>query len=545
MAIQDQGQGQLQELLGVVKRRALQILLPVAFMLVVGYCIARLMPRKYLTQTGIELRETTLPIGGEGYDAKSLQRDISSTVWQVKQVERVRRVVERLEWPDYTALTPQEQHDYVREMIDNVNIKLTLAKNNQGSSLILIDYTDSDPQRAEQFLNRLRETYTAEVLDRMRTDAREALDVLHNQKTDALNVLDAREKEATELKKLHNVSVTQQAPGGGRQRDEDPVFTRLAKAEQQQSDITIQIAADEAALATLEEQLEQTPREIAESELQGGISFDKELEDIAAEKATLREEQKGLRPAHSRYNDAELKIAKLEEKEELLRESVSRPELQQNKVRNPRRDEITREIEQKKVAISQAQGLQKQLARTIESLTASHAERAEIFSEIQHLDSETAIAERNYNASSDAFNRQKRLVDLLMEGTSNPFEITELARTPKQPTWPNPPLIIAGAGLLGFAIGLLSALAAEYGRSAFRGVSDVSRSLSAPILGVINEIVTEREIARARIRRVLSVTSTLALMGAFLWVTWAFENHPRWLGSGLTQAIEGVREMFR
>lgn len=545
MAIQDQGQGQLQELLGVVKRRAWQIVVPVAFMLVLGFCIARLMPRKYLTTTGIELRETTLPIGGEGYDAKSLQRDISSTAWQVKQVERVRRVVERLEWPDFTALTPQEQHDYVRKMIANVTIKLTPAKNNQGSSLIVIEYIDSDPQRAEQFLNRLRETYTTEVLDRMRTDARDALDVLQNQRTDALNVLVAREKEATELKKLHNVSVTQQAPGGGRQRDEDPVFTRLAGAEQQQLNITVQLAADEAALVTLKEQLDETPREIAESEVHGGLSFDKELEDIAAEIETLREMQKGLRPAHSIYQDAEFKIAKLEEKAEALRERVSRPELQQNMVRNPRRDELAKEIQQKELAIKQAQGLQKQLARTIDSLTAAHAERAEIFREIQHLDDETAIAARNYNSSSDAFNRQKRYVDILMEGTSNPFEVTELARTPKAPTWPNPPLIIAGAGLLGFVIGLLSALGAEYGKSAFRGVSDVSRSLSAPILGVINEIVTEREIARARVRRVSSVASTLALMGAMLWVTWAFENRPRWLGSNLTQAIEGVREMFR
>ena len=34
-------------------------------------------------------------------------------------------------------------------------------------------------------------------------------------------------------------------------------------------------------------------------------------------------------------------------------------------------------------------------------------------------------------------------------------------------------------------------------------------------------------------------------MGAILWVTWAFEHRPRWLGAELTQALEGVREMFR
>jgi uncharacterized protein involved in exopolysaccharide biosynthesis len=94
MAIQDQGQGQLQEFGGVIKRRAIQIVLPTLLCLAIGIALARLLPPRYSTKTGLELGESTLPISGEGFDSHTLQRDVSSANWQIPQVERVKRVIE-------------------------------------------------------------------------------------------------------------------------------------------------------------------------------------------------------------------------------------------------------------------------------------------------------------------------------------------------------------------------------------------------------------------------------------------------------------------
>jgi uncharacterized protein involved in exopolysaccharide biosynthesis len=545
VAIQDQGQGQLQEFGGVLKRRAAAILLPALLGLAIGIALARLLPPKYSTKTGLELRESTLPIGGEGFDSHTLQRDVGSATWQIKSVERVKRVIEKLEWADYTALTPPNQHEYLRRVIENLSVNPQPAKNGQGSSYIDITYTDSDPRRAEQFLNRLREAYTTEVVERVRADARAALDILSNtQKIEKNKYLEA-DREAAEIKKLNNVSATQQAPGGGRQRDEDPVFVHLTATQTRLDDLDTQIATIEATLATLKQQYADTPREISRSELQPAVSYDQEIDDIDSQIADLRDSQSGLRPANSVYQEAEIMILKLQGKRELLRTRATKPLADVGTVHNPRRDELETEMQKNELALKTNQGLRVKLAADLAALGKEQEKRVEIFREIQRLDHEAEIALTSYAAASNAFDRQKRFVDLITQSSANPYEVTEQARTPLKPTSPNQPLVIIGGLLAGLSIGLLSAFAAEYGHNAFRGVADVSRTLSVPVLGIVNRIVTRRDTSRERARRLTVIASTCILAAALLWVTWAFENSPRLLGPSLTHSIESFREVFR
>jgi hypothetical protein len=211
----------------------------------------------------------------------------------------------------------------------------------------------------------------------------------------------------------------------------------------------------------------------------------------------------------------------------------------------PAARELWAEIEKNDLELKTSQGLRVKLAADVIALTKEQEKRTEVFREIQGLDHDADIALASYAAASAAFDRQKRFVDLVTQSSANPYEITELARTPLKPTSPNQPLVIIGGLLAGLSIGMLSAFGSEYGHSAFRGVADVSRTLSVPVLGIVNRIVTQRDAARERARRVAVVASTCALIAALLWVTWAFENSPRLLGSSLTQSIETFREVFR
>jgi capsular polysaccharide biosynthesis protein len=183
MPLQDQNQNQLREIAQALRRRLWQVLLPGAVFLSLAYALATLMPKTYTAQTTLELRESTIPIGGQGFDATAIQRDVTNTPWQIKQFERVRRVLEKLEWPEYTTLAPMEQAEFVRDTILDIMVATPFANPNkiQGSTQIVIAYKNTDPQRAEQFVNRLRDAYTSEVLDRYRTDAKKALEVLRNQ----------------------------------------------------------------------------------------------------------------------------------------------------------------------------------------------------------------------------------------------------------------------------------------------------------------------------------------------------------------------------
>ena len=196
MALQAQNQNQLMEVATALRRRLGQVLAPAAVLISLGVLASGLMPRKFTAYTALEVRDVPLPFSGQGgMDTTAIVRDVTATPWQIKQYERVRRVIEKLEWPEYTALSPMEQNDFVRKQIDAIGLTPAGTKNAAGSSLIGISYKCDDPQRAEQFLNRLRDAYTQEVLERYRNDARRNLEVLRNTMSAASDELKKRNEE--------------------------------------------------------------------------------------------------------------------------------------------------------------------------------------------------------------------------------------------------------------------------------------------------------------------------------------------------------------
>lgn len=547
MAPASQSQNQLMEVASALRRRLGQVLAPAAVVLSLGVLASGLVPKKYTAYTALEVRDVPLPFSGQGgMDTTAIVRDVTATPWQIKQYERVRRVIEKLEWPEYTALSPAEQNDFVRKQIDAIGLTPAGAKNPGGSSLIGISYKCDDPQRAEQFLNRLRDAYTQEVLDRYRNDARRNLEVLRNNMSAAAEEVRKRNEESAKFQKDYAISATQQAPGGGRQRDEDPVFTRLNQSIVRLADVEAQITADKAAVAALKEQYESEPLTLADaSALEGGISFDDELARIEKEIADLRETQRPYKEIATPYQVAERKIRILEEKAGQLRSRASAPELRTTVRPNPRRDQLLADIQKRELSLKQAEAQRSQLDRDVGELRLQNAERVEIFKELRDLDARATVANDNYQKASAAFLAQKRFVDQITEGTSSPFEVTELARAPTQPSSPSGAIVIAASAVLGLGIGLLWALASEFGRNGFRGAADAGRALAVPVLGIVNEIRTRAQRREDRTRRAVAALATLALVGSILWVSWAFDNRPQLLGTGLARALGDLREALR
>ena len=65
------------------------------------------------------------------------------------------------------------------------------------------------------------------------------------------------------------------------------------------------------------------------------------------------------------------------------------------------------------------------------------------------------------------------------------------------------------------------------------------------MLGIVNEIRTRSERREDRTRRTVAALATLALVGSILWVSWAFDNRPQLLGTGLARALGDLREALR
>ncbi len=536
---------QIQEIAALLRRRALQIVLPAVVTGSLGVALAELWPKSYRAGTSLEVRDVNPPVAAQGIDAKVIQKDITNAPWQIRQFDRVVRVLEGLEWRGYKELSdPIEKVEFVRDVIDRIETHLggAVGKQTTGTVLFTIWFTDRDPKRAEQFLNRLREVFVSEVLDRYRTDARKTLDLLRNQLTIAEERAKAADAAAAKLKKEAGVSATQQAPGGGRQRDEDPIFKRLDAAQSRLFEAEADATAHAATIAQLQKLYDEAPAEVPQTSTTDGLSFDAEVAAIEAAKAAQRERQAGLRPAHSVYLDAESKLRKLDEKLEQLLLAARAPEDRTRMAPNRERDLIRVRIRDTEVKLNEALALKARLEGDVQSLKVESAARVETYRQLQELDREAAIAAEEYLRAAQAYNKQKSFVDFISSAFASPFEVSETARAPKTPVSPGAVVFIGGGIVLGILLGLGSALAAEFARGGVRGAAEVEKLSNAPVLGVINRIRTRAERRERAARRVVVVVSTLAIAASVLWTTWAYQNEPQSLGVSLRSMLDRISQ---
>jgi len=546
VAIEAQSQGQFREILAVIKRRLWQVVLPAILGLAVANAVSVILPRNYKVTSQIELREVVLPIGGFGGGAQFIRRDINSAPYHVRSLERIRRVIEKLEWQDFTALTTPERYEYLKRVSESIGVDVRGGMKTSGSAFILLRYNDSDPQRAEQFLNRLRDSYTAEVVERFRNTARDARDTLQNQLSIAHQALIVKEKESSELKKQYSLSPTQQAPGGGRERAEDPVFIRQAQAQSELMTVSAQLLSAQTVKKELEDRYNQTPREVPERSLTGGVGYDQLLVQIGADIERYKAAQEGLRPLHSKYQAAELEIEKLVERrrqieDQLLNQSGDDVRM----VINPQREILQQQIQDRDLEITELTSKRNLLEAQIDDLSRRSSELTDVYREVTQLDAEVSNLRDRYNGAVRLYERQKAFVEFIAQPHANPFTVSEVARALTEPSSPDETLVITAGLILGLALGMGMAIFAEYGRTGFRGAADISRILTVPVLGVVNTVVTRRE-ARAMLgRRTMVVSSTLILAGVIFWVTWAYEEQPRLLGPQLTHFIDGMRMELR
>lgn len=541
MAIQVQQQGQLQELLGILRKRIWQIILPTAFVLSLGIAAAVFVPYKYTVKTQFELRPVLLnSFEGVAPDkVTSFNRSFANAQLQITHPERVRRVLEAQDWEDYETLGRLEQIEYQRRILRNIWVKVTPPpKNPDASTFLQISYTDTSPQRAEQFCNALRDTYVEEVVERYRTDARDELAKLNEIKADKRNLLDDATKRLSELQQEHGLTLT----GGDRQDSKEAAYL-AAQADQDRT-----VRELEAALARkeqLEEQYLQEPEEIRLEESDAGPDVAQALQQIDREIIQMRSEQEPYRPPHSHYQRLEAEIAQKQREREKIQALQQQTVKRFRFVPNPRRLDLQQSIDQEALKIETLRAQRERNDRLIEARRAEFQERAEVMRELAAARDAVDRHREQFSDIDRLVNRQINFVRLIDGHEGNPFELVEPGHPPSKPTSPNPVVLITVSALLGLGIGVGSALLAEYSKSCYRSVYDIARSMTVPVLGAVNTIVTRAEARRILLRKVVIVSSCLVLIGAILFVTLAWRDRPDLLGPELREIIDDIRSEFR
>ena len=555
MALQRQTSNPLSDFAALLRRQLWSILLPFAFVTALGIMIAQLIPRTYDVTTIVKVPDSGIPGTGS-----PIQRDVSAAKNDMRAEPLIRSVIESQEWPDYVGLTEEEKRDFVTRVIKNTTVNIaTIAKNSAGSSYITVFYRDSEGLRAERFLNALRDRYIDSVVKSVREEARRLRDTYKQLKEKTWAEYQAAEKAKSELVKLKNLATTIAAPNGGTTRSQDPVYASLVLSQDQLAVAKLTVKEKQAKLELTERLLIAEPSEIPASEVPQAPGADKrvlpvddisvQIKDLEQQILDKREKQKDYRPLATAYQKLEDEIHRAEEKIASLK-NYSGPnailEAKTSYVPNPKRavlEQQKRDLETDlavlKVSIST-------LEASIADLARDHQQRQDAYYQLAILESDVNRAAQSYTAAVGAFDMQVTRVALLEGPMANPFELVQAAKASDTPIFPNVPIFVLVSVFLGIAAGLGVAITSEFLRNGFNGLGDLSRGLAVPVLGAVNTIRTRAELRRAWTRHVMIGASTLVIVGAILWVTWAYQNDSlRWLGPQLTQIIDDVRLAFR
>lgn len=545
MAFQGDTQGQIQDFLTILRKRVPQVLLICGFITTVGVCAAVLIPKKYVVSERVELRPTRIATDPilKNPQAGAVNQEVSNTEYHLKHHSRVRRVLEDLDWVDYAQLaTSTDQAEYINMVLRNLKVAVLEKARNEGSTFVDITYADVDAQRAVAFLRRLTKVWIEDVVDRDRVLIEEELNEIQNERA-AIERLHKEKFE--ERRKLQRDLQIPSSPVGTPWAVDDPVFTELSRIKSEVEKVSESLAASTAQLDALKGQVKDIPATRPVAVPQAPNTVSQQMMQLQMQITQLRLLKDKYKPAHSLFKKTELQIQQLQEQLESLNVNSPQQQAQVTHEPNPARGLLLERVAALEAQNQSDRKLLEVLEAKEREFAQRHEERLELFKRLDELDVELQSMRDQRLEIDGLYNMKLAAYNTLTRKSGVPFEIVDDPIIPPKPEVPNPYLIIAFSFVAGLALGLATAFIGEFSRNCFRSVNDVSRVMAAPVLGVVNTIVTRRERRKQRLRRAVIATSSLMIMGGMAWLTWAFTERQDLLGTDLVQTIEDVRMKFR
>jgi uncharacterized protein involved in exopolysaccharide biosynthesis len=545
--IQIEAPGQLQEFLKVLRKRRWQTLLPLGFILTLGVCFATIVPRKYIVTTQVELRENMFDTGERrSVAASTTLREAENAPYQIKALARIRSVVDQLQgWTDYMSLSPQDQHEYLLELQDDIEVAMPTRLKSQGSTFVTISFRHTDPRRAFEFLRGLRTAWIEQEVERDRNRLSAEYQGLLRKQEDLKKEIAAEERDFAQLRSDYNISPTQPSPSANQVRSEDPVFVRLNEHETALSTARITEGSLEATIAGIREQMDSVPAELSQQSVVGDVDVSDTIDELSAALADLRSEISGYGRQHSRYTGLQKEIVKKEAELERVSRRVTGGEVRESWVKNPAYAELKAQLNAAHLEQTEVLARVEYLEELLSHEREEAEERQDVYSEVRQKTADIARLVVVLDELEGRLQYKKQVMDIMNGPTGNPFQITQEVVEPQEATEPNAWLIVSISLVLGLAVGLGGTMLSEYSRSCFRGAADISSVMIVPVLGVVNRIRTRGALRRLRIRRALLGTSSILIMASFLFVTWAWGWNKDLLSERLLQSIEEFRGWFR
>jgi capsular polysaccharide biosynthesis protein len=560
---------QLYEFLTLFRTKKWWIILPGLAGVAVALVALCFIPKRYQSWSKVEVGEVRFE---EDFQFRNTllnpYKDLQNVAARILSTNALIKVIsETLQWGDYLAIAtnPEKRKTFLEEVVDRTKVERARKDKDQGNDYITITYKDEDPKRAAAFviairdywMNDTRQSFQDRIQGELTEDQRQ-LDRLSTQ-------LDNIRSKIKVWQEQYKLSPT--LPSDRRTPTEDDWVIREYR------DARAELIRQESELKGAEQRYQKAAKRQLDEPLYIEVEVDKTAGNAAAvdsgpsklmldkltewrqKKADAETKLVGIKPLNKQYKllKTEIAAADAEIKNlegQLKKAGVATTPVESDKpvtrtVLNPEKLLRKQEADRAEEELETRRALFKQQEQRTAALEEQQKKRPQIYTTYQTLETSKDVVEKQYKESSDKVEVKKKILQRIQSVAGNPYRILDDAVPAESPTEPNAIIIIA-IGLVGGAgLGLGWIFVREFVRASFRSVEDAAGSLSLPVLGVVNRMVTTREVRRRRLRSVLGVSASLAAILVVSTFAGLYLVQPKLLPSQMVYMIENVKQKFK
>ena len=545
MAVEIDSAGQIGDFLNILRKRRAQVVMITLTVVTFGTVFAVIVPRKFVVETRVELldQEGQVRNPAEAATVKEMPNSES----HIKDYQRVKAVLEEdLNDPEYGRLDGAGKHRYIENTRRNIRVSIVdkRGRDAKGSSFVDITYADVDGKRAEEFLKHITNRWVEDVVQREHNQLVRERDEYQNQVDLAEENFEAIAQQWTDLVREMGISLTH-PDELERTKEEDPVFVELRKARGERELAEAELEEIRATIDAKTKKYDEMERLVPEQRVEEAVDFQKEIATIEVKIAALRAEQNGKTPEHSRYKVIDIEVEKLEEQIAILEGNERASQSNQVYVENPDRVALKGEIEQLEVQEKGVLARFQKWHNEVQEKSAAHEAQVANRQDLILVDARWDAARAELDEAKARLRKQDAQVRAMESAKGLPYRISQPPMAPDKATEPNPWLIVGMSLFGGLGLGLAVAFIAEFSKSCYRNVQELTRVMGIPVLGAINLIETSADRRRHRLRRAMVGGSTLVFLGGVAWFTYAWEFHPEQLPTSVISVVDDLRMSLR